>query len=97
MTFEIILLSIGAIACFGFAIYAIIHNKQNPKYRQQYRELNNIASSPNPQNIQCPYCKSANIKKISTTSKVTNTAVLGLAAMKKVNSNWHCNNCKSDF
>lgn len=97
MTFEIVLLSIGAIACFGFAIYAIIYNKRNPKFRQQYKELKSIISTDNPQNIQCPYCNSTNLKKISTTSKVANTALLGMAAMGKVNSNWHCNNCNSDF
>lgn len=47
--------------------------------------------------IKCPYCNSTNIKKITMTSKVVNTSVFGLAAMNKVNSNWHCNNCKSDF
>lgn len=47
--------------------------------------------------VRCPYCNSNNVKKISTTSKVVSTAAIGLATMGKVNSQWHCNNCKSDF
>lgn len=66
-------------------------------YHKQLNELNTQNVFSNPQNIQCPYCKSTNVKKISATSKVTHTALFGLASMKKVNSNWHCNNCKSDF
>ncbi len=47
--------------------------------------------------IRCPYCNSYKVEKISKTTKITHTALFGLASMKKVNSNWHCNNCKSDF
>ena len=47
-------------------------------------------------NAECPYCHSKNTKKISTASKVTNTAAFGLFGTKRFKQ-WHCNNCKSDF
>lgn len=48
-------------------------------------------------NTQCPYCKSYNTKKISTTSKVGSVALFGIFAAGKVAKEWHCNTCKSDF
>lgn len=48
-------------------------------------------------NAQCPYCGSKNTKKISTTSKVVNTALFGIFALGKTTKQWHCNSCKSDF
>lgn len=46
--------------------------------------------------IICPYCKSANTKKISGTSRFMSTGVFGLAS-SKIGKQWHCNSCKSDF
>lgn len=46
--------------------------------------------------VHCPYCNSTNVKRISTTSKVTSVAMLGIAS-NKIGKQWHCNNCKSDF
>lgn len=46
--------------------------------------------------VTCPYCNSTNTKKISTTSKVVNTALFGIFGQKR-RYQWHCNNCKSDF
>ena len=48
-------------------------------------------------NAQCPYCKSYDTKKISTTSKVGSVALFGIFAAGKVAKEWHCNTCKSDF
>lgn len=45
---------------------------------------------------KCPYCHSTNTKKISTTSKVVNTALFGIFGQKRKHQ-WHCNNCGSDF
>lgn len=47
--------------------------------------------------VQCPYCKSTNTNKIGTMSKVASIAVFGIFAASKVEKQWHCNNCKSDF
>lgn len=41
---------------------------------------------------KCPTCSSTNLKKISTTSKVVNTAVFGLFGTKR-HKTFHCNNC----
>ena len=41
---------------------------------------------------KCPTCNSTNLKKISTTSKVVNTAVFGLFGTKR-HKTFHCNNC----
>lgn len=44
----------------------------------------------------CPYCKSTNIKKISTSSRMLSTGFWGLGS-GKVGKQWHCNQCGSDF
>ena len=41
---------------------------------------------------KCPTCQSTNLKKISTTSKVVNTAVWGIFGTKR-HKTFHCNNC----
>lgn len=46
--------------------------------------------------VTCPYCKSTNTKKISTTGKVASVLSFGLLS-KKVGKQWYCNNCKSYF
>ncbi len=46
--------------------------------------------------VECPYCHSGDTKKISTTSKIVNTAFLGLFGTKRYKQ-WHCNSCNSDF
>lgn len=46
--------------------------------------------------VTCPYCKSTNTNKITTTSKVINTALWGIFGTRRY-KNYHCNNCGSDF
>ncbi len=46
--------------------------------------------------VECPYCHSKNTKKISTTSKVVNTALFGIFGTKR-HKQFHCNKCGSDF
>lgn len=41
---------------------------------------------------KCPTCSSTNLKKISVTSKVTNTALFGIFGTKR-HKTFHCNNC----
>lgn len=41
---------------------------------------------------KCPTCNSTNLKKISATSKVVNTAVFGLFGTKRFKQ-FHCSNC----
>lgn len=46
--------------------------------------------------IKCPYCKSANVAKISAAGRVVSVGLFGLGS-SKVGKQWHCNSCKSDF
>ena len=46
--------------------------------------------------VECPYCHSTNTSKITTSSKVVNTALWGILGTKRY-KNYHCNNCHSDF
>lgn len=41
---------------------------------------------------KCPTCNSTNLKKVSTTSKVVNTAMFGVFGTKRFKQ-FHCNNC----
>ena len=41
---------------------------------------------------KCPTCTSKNVKKISGTSKVVNTAIFGIFGTKRYKT-FHCNNC----
>ena len=41
---------------------------------------------------KCPTCSSTNLKKISTTSKVVNTAMWGIFGTKR-HKTFHCNSC----
>lgn len=47
--------------------------------------------------VECPYCHSTNVKKISGASKMGSVMLWGVLAAGKVSKQWHCNNCKSDF
>lgn len=44
----------------------------------------------------CPICNSTNIKRISTTTKITNIAMFGLLGNKRKKT-FHCNNCKYEW
>lgn len=65
------------------------------RYQQQERIRQQQIAEAN-KRATCPYCKSKNTKRISTTSRITSVAMTGLAS-KKIGKQWHCNNCKSDF
>jgi hypothetical protein len=57
----------------------------------------NLNSSSSQSQVQCPYCHSTNVKKISTTTKVGSIGLFGIFGIGKATKQWHCNNCKSDF
>lgn len=58
---------------------------------------NNIAKNNKNNLITCPYCKSSNIKKITTSSKVAHTALFGIFSISRNSKNFHCNQCSADF
>ncbi len=74
-----------------------VESKFVSKEQEEKREkgLNRKFSQPVPL-VYCPYCNSVNTSKISTTSKVVNTALFGIFGTKR-HKQWHCNNCNSDF
>lgn len=69
-------------------------------YRQEDEKRRAYIAAQNFRNthptVTCPYCHSANTSKISTTSKVINTALFGIFGNKRKRQ-WHCNGCGSDF
>lgn len=63
------------------------------KYNTEAHNSSNNAIAQEWQNKpKCPTCNSTNLKKVSTTSKVVNTAVFGLFGTKRYKT-FHCNNC----
>lgn len=47
--------------------------------------------------VTCPFCQSADCKKISGASKIGKVALFGVFAAGSVSKTWHCNNCGSNF
>lgn len=45
---------------------------------------------------KCPTCQSTNIRRISTTSKVVNTALWGIFGTKR-HKTFHCNSCNYEW
>lgn len=78
--------------------------KQNKQYhdmesRKRIRDAmekygGTIHSSSN--KPKCPTCNSTNIKRISTTRKVVNTAMFGVLGTKR-HKTFHCNNCRYEW
>lgn len=68
---------------------------ENKYIFEQYRK--NIKSKQNLNLPKCPYCNSTNIKKISAASKAGSAVLFGIFATGKINKQWHCNHCGSDF
>lgn len=56
---------------------------------EQLKESNNYIP-------KCPTCQSTDIRKISTTSKVVNTALWGLFGTKR-HKTFHCNSCSYEW
>lgn len=65
------------------------------KEKQKEQELDMLFANP-PTEVHCPYCNSINVSKISTASKVVNTAVFGIFGTKR-HKQWYCKHCNSDF
>lgn len=66
-----------------------------PKYPLEDREK--LYGDSRGKSVECPYCHSKNIKKISGLSKAGSVALFGIFAVGKAGKQWHCNNCNSDF
>lgn len=57
----------------------------------------NIAKNNRNNLVICPYCKSTNTKRITTSSKVAHTALFGIFSISRNSKNFHCNQCSADF
>lgn len=62
----------------------ILNIKTNEQFKQEQNQ------------VHCPYCRSTNLKRITTTAKVLNIAMFGLLGNKR-KYQWHCNSCNTDF
>ena len=69
--------------------------EEKRKSERFQKRLQEAVKNPKPL-IYCPYCNSVNTSKISSTSKVINTALFGIFGTKR-HKQWHCNSCNSDF
>ena len=67
----------------------IEYNLKMSQFRTQVNQQKQQQESNVP---KCPTCQSINIKKISTTSKITSVAMWGLLS-QKVKKTYHCNKC----
>ncbi|MCM1416374.1 MAG: hypothetical protein NC430_10680 [bacterium] len=74
----------------------IEYNLKMSQFRTQLGQQES-SSAQNDTTLRCPYCKSANVKKISGMSKAGSVALFGVFAAGKVSKNYHCNQCGSDF
>lgn len=76
---------LSGIAC----IWTIIPNE----YKATHEDLKQARIQPK---IECPYCHSTNVTRISNTERVASIAMLGIFS-KKINKNFKCNSCKATF
>ena len=63
--------------------------REQMNLNNEAERLNRLAKQNKP---KCPTCTSTNIKIISGTSKVVNTAIFGIFGTKRYKT-FHCNNC----
>lgn len=57
------------------------------------RAMAKYAGTTSSSNVpKCPTCQSTNLRKISATSKVTNTVLFGIFGTRR-NKTFHCNSC----
>lgn len=77
----------------------------NPEFSQEARQkrieqdkLDSLYQAPYtpPTRIECPYCRSYDVKKITVAGRAVSVGLFGIAS-GKIGKQWHCNKCKSDF
>lgn len=76
------------------------YGKNSPAYRQAVVQncinAERARKQESSNTVKCQYCNSTNVQKITTTSKVVNTALFGIFGTKR-HKQLHCNNCGADF
>ncbi len=71
-----------------FCIKTLVNGSQSKEY---YIDTSNT-NKP----VECPYCYSMNTSKISTVSRMTSTAMFGIAS-SKISKTHKCNDCGSTW
>jgi transposase-like protein len=66
------------------------------KNQPKYDPTNDPSSPAYIPKVECPYCHSTNVTRISNTERVASIAMLGIFS-KKINKNFKCNSCKATF
>jgi len=66
----------------------VIKNKEKLDNQARYETLARLSSK----NPKCPHCQSTSIKRISTTSRVISTSMVGLGS-KKLGKSFECKSC----
>lgn len=84
----------------SFYCIEIIDSETNKVFKRIYPNgkieyTSKLQNLGNPK-IKCTYCSSENVHKISTTSRIFSTSILGINS-NKLGKQWHCNNCGSNF
>lgn len=77
----------------------ILQNSNYESDKEYWKRINEHTINNNnsvSQIIECPYCHSNDINKISITSRIISTSLFGLGS-KKIGKQWHCNSCNSNF
>lgn len=68
-----------------------VYSKKDEEYA--YKKIISMTDKKvNSNQPKCPTCNSTNIKKITTTSKITNTVLFGIFGTKR-HKIFHCNSC----
>lgn len=73
-----------------------LHDTDIVEYTLKLNQFKQQVQSQENNVPHCPSCGSNNIKKISTTSKVVNTAVWGIFGTKR-HKTFHCNSCSYEW
>lgn len=75
--------------------YNVAHGFMSKEERTVLQNMGAIPK-PNTNRVECPYCHSNDVSKISTFGRAASVGIFGLAS-KKIGKQWRCNHCKSDF
>ena len=64
--------------------------------RERHKKWQEEEELANGTRVICPYCKSADTKKLTALNRAVSVSLVG-AASGKIGKQWHCNHCGSDF
>ena len=74
-----------------------LQSKRLEQY-SQYKNATNINNIDTTMDStpKCPICNSKNLKKITVTNRAVSIAIFGILSTK-INKQWHCNDCGTNF